>query len=189
MYRHINSLKDEEWFNRPWIMLGTGPTLDNFNPKDWQDHNIIAIYDAFFACEKIDILFVSDEWDDYLYHSNYWNDSKNRYVATRGINAKKITDQKNIVMWDYDCDNNKRVFYDIDMFPCSNTSSFIVLWLGRMGVKEIKTFGIDGGKTYSKKVSKKYYDLSMNDPMCDPDIENQGVYGHADMYGIKLIKM
>lgn len=190
MYRHINSLKNEEWFNRPWIMLGTGPTLDNFNPKDWQDHNILAIYDAFFACDKVDVLLVSDKWDLQDYDYNYWTDNKNRYVATRNINANYIGDQTNIVMWDYDCDKTTRIFTDEDMYPCSNTSSFAVLWLGRMGVKEIKTFGIDGGgMVYSKKVSKAYYDASIKFNGVTPDVENEGVYGHAAIFGINLIKM
>lgn len=192
-YRHIDTIAKEEWFSRPWIMLGTGPSLDEFRPEEWEDYNIAAIYDAFYACKRIDVLFASDDWTQRAFEAyHYWNDPKNRYVATRSINARNITDQTNVVLWDYTCDENNwgiRLFSDRQPYPCSNTSSFIVLWLGTMGVREIRTWGIDGGWGLSKHVSEPYRVNSTPELGWNPDVENEGVYGHASSFGIKIIKM
>jgi hypothetical protein len=191
MIRHLNTLKNEDWFYRPWILLGTGPSLDNFVFNDWKDHNIVAIYDAYFACDYVDVLFVSDRWDDPVYGNNhYWRNDNIKFVATRNENIIRIGEQKNIVMWDYDCDE-RRIFYDQDRYPCSNTSSLAVLWLGTMGVKEIKTFGIDGGKGVSKYVSEEYrkgLDTLPGGIDYDFTHENGGVFGHANILEINLIK-
>lgn len=194
--RHINDLKGEEWFGRPWILLGTGPSLDNFKASDWKDHNICAIYDAYYACDYVDLLFVSDYWHvKNTYHEKYWKHDNVRYVGTRSINIIHIGNESNVVMWDYDCDQHKysvRIFNDVPQYPCSNTSSLAVLYLARMGVKEIKTFGIDGGKGYSKFVSETYRknaDNYFSKLLHDFNVENGGVYGHAAAHGVKLIKM
>jgi hypothetical protein len=188
--RHINDLRNEDWFNRPWLLLGTGHSLDNFNPKDWKDHNIAAIYDAYYACDYVDVLLVSDYWHDKTGYEEWYFKNKNiRYVATRSYNIVYIGINSNVVMWEYDCDKknyNVNIFHDVEAYPCSNTSSFAVMWLGKMGVKEIKTFGIDSGKGMSKYVTETY----KNGTGIDHDFthENEGVYGHAQNYGIQLIK-
>lgn len=192
-YRHIDTIASELWFQRQWIMLGTGPSLDSFKAEEWPDHNIAAIYDAFYACQHIDILFASDDWTQNTFDAfHYWNHPKNRYVATRSINAKNLTDQTNVVMWDYACDETNwgiRLFHDRQPYPCSNTSSFIVLWLGTMGVREIRTWGIDGGWGLSRHVSDAYRINSTEERGWNPDVENEGVYGHAASFGINMIKM
>jgi len=190
-YRHIDTLAMEEWFTRPWLMLGTGPSLDKFDPKQWTDHNIAAIYDAFYACDTVDILFDPDKWEDYGPHYPMYNHAENiRYVGTRSINQRHIGDRTNVVMWDYDCDYdyyNARVFPDIRQYPCSNTSSFIVLWLGTMGVRQIKTYGIDGGRGVSTKVSDGYRS-GTEGRTWNPDKENEGVFGHAASFGIEIVR-
>lgn len=194
--RHINDLKKEEWFNRPWLLLGTGPSLDNFNPDEWQDHNIAAIYDSYYACKYVDLLFVPDCWHDKTgYKEWYFKNDNIRYVATRSYNIVDIGIDSNVVMWDYDCDKtnyNIRIFHDVEPYPCSNTSSFAVLYLGSMGIKEIKMYGIDGGKGMSKHVSDIYRDHTeaLHERVNhDFTFENQGLYGHAQNFGINLIKM
>ena len=188
-YRHIDTLAQEDWFNRPWLMLGTGPSLDNFNPEDWRDHNIAAIYDAFYACDHIDVHFVSDAWSSPVFEYKYWRDPRSRYVATRAINLEFMQGETNIVMWDYTCDRDRlgvHLFKDRQPYPCSNTSSFIVMWLGEMGVRHIKTFGIDGGLGLSKHVSESYKRYSTPQYEFNPDVENEGVWGHAASFGIKI---
>jgi len=192
-YRHIDTIAKEDWFKRPWMLLGTGPSLDRFKPEEWRDHNIAAIYDAFYACDHVDILFAPDDWADPSYSDYpYYRDVKNRYVATRGINAHNIGEQTNVVMWDYDCDYTNymvRIFPNIQQYRCSNTSAFVVMWLGAMGVKKIKTYGIDGGRGYSKHVSKSYLETSINNEHVNNDRENEGVFGHATILEIELIKL
>jgi hypothetical protein len=192
--RHIDTLKQEAWFTRPWILLGTGPSLDRFNPKEWEGYNIAAVYDAYFACDFVDVLFVSDRWHNNPSIENwYWLNDNIRHVATRSVNVIHIGNDSNTVLWDYDCDVKEyhlRLFQN-ELYPCSNTSSFAVLWLGKMGVKRIHTFGIDGGKGVSKYVSEAYrksiedYHEGLN---YDFTHENGGVYGHANSYGIELVK-
>ena len=187
--RHINDLKNEIWFSRPWLLLGTGPSLDKFNQDEWDGYNIAAIYDAYFACNYVDLLFISDLWDPNKKY--YWVMDNVRYVATRNINAHLINGQENVVMWDYTCDSPK-LFDEYEVYPCSNTSSFAVMYLGKMGIKEIKTYGIDGGKGVSKYVSNEYKNSIIKDYNegldYDFSIENQGVFGHARDLGINLIR-
>jgi len=195
-YKHIDELALESWFKRPWILLGTGESLDNFNAVDWTDHNIAAIYDAYYAAPNCDILFYSDSWMiDTLPYINDGSAISARHIATRSINVQFLHyffKYENVVMWDYDCDKNNygiRLFNDKTQYPCSNTSSFIVFWLGTMGVREIKTWGIDGGFGVSSIVSKDYSKGCKEGSGWNPNIENEGVYGHAKNFGIKMIKM
>ena len=195
-HRHIDTLAQEEWFQRPWIMLGTGPSLDTFNADEWPGHNIAAIYDAFYAARDCDILFYPDSWvKDTLPYLENGEAASARYIGARAINAQFVHHfhrYDNVVMWDYDCDRTNygvRMFEDRQPYPCSNTSSFVVLWLGTMGVREIRMWGIDGGRGVSRHVSQKYIDTNEKSLTWDPDKENGGVYGHAGGFNINLIKM
>lgn len=195
-HRHIDTLASEPWFQRPWIMLGTGPSLDRFQADEWSDHNVAAIYDAFYAAPKCDILFYSDSWvKDTLPYLADGSAASARYIAARAINAQFVHHfhrYDNVVMWDYDCD---RTYYGVHLFtdrqpyPCSNTSAFIVLWLGTMGVREIKTWGIDGGWGVASSVSQLYRDGAVPGGEWNPDLENAGAFGHASSFGINMVKM
>ena len=188
--RHLDELTKEPWFKQPWVILGTGPSLNNFDYENWKDYNIAAIYDAAFACEKVRVTFASDHWWGKTDHHAYFDRSE--YVATRIINSE-IPPFENVRYWEYDCDveqlGGRRLFPEVRTYPCSNTSSFIVYWLCFHGVKEIYTCGIDGGWGVADVVRDVYREQATPDRGWHPDRENEGVYGHASGHGVTLIKI
>jgi hypothetical protein len=190
MLKHLNELTRMDWFfTKPWILLGTGPSLDNFDYQKYKGtHNIAAVYDAAYACESVDIHFIADK------QAFEWIKPKGK-VATRIINTNRNND--NTYFWEYDCDflitgQTESLFIGEPVYRCSNSSSFVVMWMGMLGIKNLLTCGIDGGMGFSKWVSKEYYDISIKDLIklnMTFDDENQGVFGHAANFGIKLEKI
>jgi hypothetical protein len=186
--RHIKEILQEGWFkSRPWLLLGTGPSLDRFDFDKYKDYNIAAVYSASDVCDRVDLHFISDHDKNCI--EQYYT-SKAIYAATRSTNNHYQHVYKNLLFWEYDCDvslyqNGVKMFSE-DPYPCSNTSSFAVMFLGRAGVKTIYTCGIDGGYGYSSRVNTEY--IAENTGI-DNDKENEGVYGHARNYGIELIRV
>jgi hypothetical protein len=187
--RHIDELTTEPWFRNPWVLLGTGPSLDTFEYEKWKDYNIAAIYDAANVCERATIVFASDWWDGKDWHIPYFD--KTNIIATRIINVDQTREKT--YFWEYDCDveqmGGRRLLPQYRTYPCSNTSSFITYWLGTHGVRTIYTSGIDGGWGVSSSVSDWYRDNAMESKGWDPDRENEGIYGHASSFGIQLIRI
>lgn len=203
---HIDVIAQELWFHsRPWILLGTGPSLDTFDYEKYKDSNIIAVYNAAEASGHVDIHLISDEWqsivkkdrNDYtvtMYQPHLEKPivvpSRNsRHIATRILNKHHypIGGDK-IVYFPYDSDvkQHPENYSGIGtIFRTSNTSSFAVMFLGMQGVKKIYTCGIDGGFGTSNKVDESYRKASLQ----DFTHENAGVYGHARNFGIELIKL
>lgn len=187
--RHISSIVSEPWFHaKPWLILGTGPSLDKFDyDKDGDKYNIAAIYAASDVCRHVDLHFMSDEkaWE-------VVDEKPARYVATRTINLYWRV--KNLVFFEYDCDiqhwtNGISLFPGITPYPCSNTSSFVTMFLGMSGVKNVYHYGIDGGFGNSERVDKRYVALNDKHGRINYDIENQGFFGHARHYGMKLTRL
>jgi hypothetical protein len=190
MLKHIDSLTTQKWFHQPWVLLGTGASLNRFNYDNWKNYNIAAIYDAVFACDRVRVTFASDHWAGNMHHFSYF--MRSDYVATRIINSD-IPPFKNVRYWEYDCDveqlGGRRLFPENRTYPCSNTSSFIIYWLGVHGIKTVYTSGIDGGWGIADVVSSQYREQATAERGWHPDRENEGVYGHAEQYGMKLIKI
>lgn len=188
MLKHLDDIVNEKWFHQPWVLLGTGASLNKFQYEKWKNYNIAAIYDAAFACDKCRIIFASDHWAGHQNHLPYFE--RTEIVATRIINSDFAADK--VYFWEYDCDVEQlggRKLFSNRTYPCSNTSSFIVYWLGFHGVRTIYTSGIDGGWGIADVVSSSYREQAKEERGWHPDRENQGVYGHADQYGMKLIKI
>ena len=187
--RHLDELTKAEWFKAPWVILGTGPSLNHFDYDKYKGYNIAAIYDAVFACENVRITFASDHWAGSKNHFAYF--PRSEYVATRIINSDHQGEK--IRYWEYDCDveqlGGRRLFPEVRTYPCSNTSSFIVYWLCYHGIREIYTSGIDGGWGVADVVRDSYREQATPDKGWHPDRENGGVYGHASGHGVTLIKI
>ncbi len=198
--RNILDIIEEPWFHqKPWILLGTGPSLDRFDYQKYKDtHNIAAIYSAVDVCEKVDIHFLSDQLayielfgkvDHRFQLAKEYNPDNCRYIATRIINAPGAT--PNTVYWEYDCDlkylNEAKIFPGYPTFPCSNTSSLVAQFFGASRVRTIYTFGIDGGfGNTSPRINQNYRDEATD---VDFDVENSGLYGWSNRFGINLIKL
>ena len=189
MLKHIDSLTQQKWFHQPWVLLGTGPSLNRFDYQNWKNYNIAAIYDAALVCDNCRIVFASDHWATTNHHLAYF--SRTDIIATRIINSE--WNKSKTYFWEYDCDveqlGGRRLFPENRTYPCSNTSSFIIYWLGVHGIKTVYTSGIDGGWGIADAVSPSYREQATAERGWHPDRENEGVYGHAEQYGMKLIKI
>lgn len=187
--RHLSTIVNEPWFTaKPWLVLGTGPSLDKFDyEREGEQYNIAAIYAAADVCGHVDLHFMSDEksWDVVA-------ERPARYVATRTINLYWRV--KNLLFFEYDCDvrqwtNGISLFPGINPYPCSNTSSFVMMFLGMSGVRNVYHYGVDGGYGNSSRIDQRYIDLNEEKGPVNYDIENQGFFGHAQNYGIKLTNL
>lgn len=182
--RHLLEITNEEWFRaKPWLLLGTGPSLDTFNwDNNKEKYNIAAVHVTADVCQKVDLHLLSDTL---LLETK----SNGRYIGTRSINNH--VDRHNILYWEYEQDvryfqNGVSLMPQHKVYPTSNTSSFFVMFMGMIGVKQLYTCGIDGGKGTAKRICKEYSEQSQ---FTDFDEENKGVHGHAQFHGMELIKI
>jgi hypothetical protein len=212
--RHLETVYKEKWFyERSWLLLATGPSLDNFDYEKYKDHNIIAVYNAGdeAVTGHVDIHLCSDEWtkawqnEDGSYQVEFYRPEHDgsiickrrnaRYVATRICNRNFAGAIDNMIFFPYTVDVNHmghQAYLEAfkhsgseRIYPTSNTSSFAVMFLGFAGIKELKICGIDGGVGTSSKVDPFYRKVSDQ----NFDIENYGVYGHAENFGINLVRI
>lgn len=198
--KHIIDITQESWFiEKPWILLGTGPSLDRFDYDKYKDtHNIAAIYSAVDVCERVDLHLLSDQLayrelfapaQNRLQLAKDYDPSKHRYVGTRIVNVPGAT--PNTVYWVYNCDlkwfNDINLFPEHIVFPCSNTTSFFPMLLSLTNIRELTTCGIDGGTgETSARINQHYRDEAKS---VNFDVENAGFYAHCRNHGIRLIKL
>lgn len=164
--RGIETIAAEPWFRaKPWLLLGTGETLDNFKPEYLDKYNIWSINSAIDVSGYADVFQFQDIYVAPAVYGNGdgvsvpdWPKSY-RYCAIRPP-----------VLKDFLPDNAVGIYYDRDLasakqsysgavYPLSNSTSFAFMFLCMQKIKEIATLGIDDGTTWiAKGVNQKYHE-------------------------------
>ncbi|MEI6190502.1 MAG: hypothetical protein WCP61_08785 [Chitinophagia bacterium] len=193
--KHLSEIINQDFFyQNEWLLLGTGASLDNFNPKEHTDKNIAAIYAAGEVCRP-DILFAPDT-HGFIHSYNLFEKSRN--VVTRAFN---FDETKDLHYFEYDCDiksetsegtfhggNGKRYFPFHEPFQCSCTAKLIANFFGKAGIKKIQSFGFDGGTSIFSKAPAWYTDEYID---LVPSFENerQDMFDELGKYKIEFIRL
>lgn len=170
MPQPLDFFKDYKWDGRDWLLLGKGPSLDTINNFDISNYNVISLNQV-CRDRKVHIAFIID-WDvvtqlgDNLYSNcDYLVMPYYPHVGWRAI--KEITlgniCQSHPVL--SKMANEGRVFgYNLSTIPIRVNDSPVVKAryysaeaavniLAKLGVKNIRTLGIDGGNQQSQVFS------------------------------------
>ena len=164
----ISEIKREDWFyKKPWLILGTGETLNKFTPDMLERFNIWAIYVAIEISKYADVFHYQDTYVNYYLDQPL--NATYRYSAIRPINHIKegIPTYPNA----YYPLNPKFIYYDNDItyngvshpgesaeiYKTSNSTSFAFWFLAKAGVKEIYSLGIQDGTTGVAKGLNDFY--------------------------------
>jgi len=156
---------------RPWLVAGTGPSLDGWRQQLRDDYRVMAIHKAALVTDP-DVVVAMD-----------WNPLK--YVLERVIPKRVIVDTGiQHIYWprlsiSEAVDRHLRELYDTNLYvfrthnqpDCDpeagpgikmrHASGEVAIdILGHLGVREVTTIGIDGGGSHAK---------AMNEPEADGD--------------------
>lgn len=193
--RLIDSITHDPWFYlKPWVLLGTGPSLNHYKYSD--AFNIMAIYTAAEVCDHIDILVCGDTIGYYdlwakerLLFSNDFDHGKCRYIATRAVNAGH--ENQKTVHWINEADLNfiGNSYPNEYVYPTTTSGAWAIQFLGRAGIKEVYTAGIDGGiGITSNRISLNYQEANEH-RKTDFTGEKEELTNYATQYNINLITL
>lgn len=190
--KHFSELINAGFYEHDWILLGTGPSLNTFNPNDHKDKNICAIYASEVVCNP-NILLAPDE-GSFIKYLNYTKCP----IITRAFNSKY--NNPNTYYFEYDCDiktethegtfhggDGIRYFPFHEPLPCSCTAKFAAEFFGRAGIKKLYTCGIDGGNEVFSKSPEWYAEPYKNWNNFDEEVRD--FKQTASKYNIELIRL
>lgn len=149
---NIEQIAKEDWFHaKQWLILGTGPTLEQFKPEYLEQYNIWAIYCSIDVSGYADVFHYQDS------HIKLYDKlpSSYRYFATR---PRFEFHPERTVCIEYNCDISiaGKQYAEGQVYPCSNSTSFAFLFLTSNGVKDIHTLGIGVSSGICDKINPEY---------------------------------
>lgn len=144
----IQHLKENYTDGKPWLIVGTGPTLHNWNPELAKSYNIWTINAAIDVTQYADICSMLD-YEIYSDPSRFINKFPKEPYPT-AILTKRENKGKSPI-W-------KNTIYRDEIFDATTSIETAFGALIHIGVKEVFTIGVDGGKgvVYSG-LSEAYY--------------------------------
>jgi len=201
--RSIESIVSEPWFNeKPWLICGTGESLERFRPELRDQFNIWCIYYSLDLTGWADVLHFQDVHQE----GNYRDVSKGfpteyRYCLIRHPEALQamyphlqsfVPPRSLIVSYSGDLEYGGTAPGEI--FPTSNSTSFAFLFLCKYSkFKAIHTLGIDDGSSgIAKGVNELYTKITMDYLKEHPGswgLENASNQGWCDSAGVKWVRL
>ncbi len=154
--------------DKPWLMLGKGPTFSQLASVPVDEYNTISLNHAVRELQVdlahvIDIDVVEDLGDVLLANARYILMPRHPHVSSSPCPQLSIEDWiKAIPTLKTLDDANRLVVYDLALgkeddeegIPLIYFSSEAALGiLGKLGAKTVRSLGVDGGRSYSKAFS------------------------------------
>ncbi len=206
--KHLTDIAAQPWFTaRPWLVCGTGPSLERFEPQYRNLYNLWTINSAIEATGWADIAAMHD-YDlirelflpaaERVELAGHITTASAAHFSTRASSmhlepwiAAADTDRK-LVYFEFDRDINelqggRRYFTEYRPYVSSNSSSFAFYFLGSMGITNIHTIGIDGGKGLTALNVGDKYRARM--AAHDFDKENEGIGHWTREYNLNIRKL
>lgn len=195
----LDEIAKDHWFRKkPWILLGTGPSLDNFDYSKYKDtHNICGIYSACEVCDMVDLHWCQDPiaYNDLFsperkIYSQCYDPGASRYIVTRIWNKDRYHPWP-VVYYanESDTDGLLGVNKAWHVYPCSTSAAVVIQFLGRHEISKIYTAGIDGGVGVTAKNLPTRYKESHEHVRTNFTIEVEELTKWASVYNIELIKL
>ena len=178
----IDDLKTQNWFNqKPWLIVGTGPGLKNWNPGFLDKYNVWTINAAIDTTGHADICALHD---DKIYNNDLLLNKppKARYFLTRTTNYPG-THRQNTVFCQLKGDPDK----GFTTHTRHNSSGFAWYFLGKIcRKKQIFCIGIDGGTQVFGNLSENYRN---HENGTDFDTHNHAMNLYQRLYKYQILKL
>ena len=175
--RSVDELASEDWFfAKPWLVVGTGQSLENWKPTD--EYNIWTINAAIDVTKYADIAALHDP---IIYQSptKFIKSPINaRYILTRTCSTPTTS---NTIFVQFAIDPNK----GLPQHNTLNSSGFAFSFLCPR-VKTIYTLGIDGGRGTFKGLKESY---QHNERAEDFNAHNQAMSNYVKQHGTEIIRL
>jgi lipopolysaccharide biosynthesis glycosyltransferase len=165
----LNELvKAAHFADKPWLILGKGPTFSHLSETPVAEYNTISLNHAVRETKVdlahvIDIDVVEDLGDVLLSNCRYVLIPRHPHVSSSPCSHLSIEDWiKAIPVLRALQEKNRLVVYDLALgkedaehdIPVVYFSSEAALGiLGKLGAKTVRSLGVDGGRAYSKSFS------------------------------------
>ena len=146
----VTQIIQQTWAkDRPWLVVGTGPSLERWDNSMMLDYNVWTINGALEKTRYADIAALHDS-PIYKEPFKYFSGKpKTRYILTRTCN-EQIYDNTIYVQLKID-----PTIKDLHMFRTFNSSSFAFeLLMHRFD--QVYTLGIDGGRDLYQGLTEHY---------------------------------
>ncbi len=161
-----NWLSTRHFADKPWLILGKGPTYSKITEINLADYNTFSLNHVVRE-QKVDVAHIIDidvveSCATYLKSNCSWLIMPRRpHVSNRPSEILTLEDWKNSIPILKELDEqNKLVCYDLKLGETAEIASEIEVHyfsseaalgiLAKMGAKTIRSLGVDGGKKYSK---------------------------------------
>lgn len=170
--KHFLELKEKFSPNKPWLILGKGPTLERYTKYDLNYYNVMGLNHV-SRYINVDVSLLIDEdvctlqyvrANNYIlapYHPHYLFKPKQKLFLD--IISDKI--------YYFDCSTWKKESVKFPViraqYNCAEAAFDILRW---WQVKEIYTLGIDGGKNYAQFINE--LPLTNGQPNFNKQIKN-----------------
>lgn len=178
-------LNDKDFYTKPWVMLGTGPSLDQFDLKQADEYNVLAIYVASQVCPTTihwcqDPIAYNDLFS--VYPKMYTQPKPTKYLATRYINLSLSRKQ-----YHYANEADRGYPTSWNVYPCGTSAATALRFLARSGIEQVKLYGFDGGIGTTSSLLPDTYREPHEHRKTDFGGELKELTDVAKAYSIKLI--
>lgn len=159
-------LKSNHFSDKPWLMLGKGPTFSKLNELNLTEYNLLSLNHVVRELKVnvahiIDIDVVESCTNELRYNCDWLIMPRRPHVSSRPSEILTLEDWKNSIPILRELDEaGKLVCYDLmlgqpatDPFEvevCYFSSEAGLGILAKLGAKTIRSLGVDGGRKYSK---------------------------------------
>lgn len=160
-----------EWFkdfksDKPWLIVGKGPSFDRLSEVDLTQYNVIGLNHVIYKIDcllgsiiDIDVINKSEDKVRCLHIVTPWYPHINFKPTKKSIAdfiGEPWCDKVGTSLW-YNSSRSSRSGLSPGgptvTVRCFNAVAVVNL-LGSVGVKEVRTVGVDGGRSYSSNFKK-----------------------------------
>jgi hypothetical protein len=163
MIRHITELPGlmDNFLKKPWLVLGKGPSIDRIKTIELHNYNVWAINQTLSLIPKADVWACSDyecftdvptgmiyQQFFYMQSSPRWRNKGESGDLNSFINHNYVLKMllQRMGIFSLDFDGEKILFPDKNPFTLDISGAMAFQILGKLGVKEIYSLGLDGGE-------------------------------------------
>lgn len=147
------------FYNKPWLVTGTGPSFELYKSINLKEYNILSINDSCIPllrkADTIEIMLMSDV-ENFTAYNLLWLVLHHKCLVTRACYREYFEEwslslcstpkdfenlYNNSYFFSYPCDF--KFYQGIPMYPTSSSSSLAFLLLAFFGIKKIHSIGLD----------------------------------------------
>lgn len=190
--RHFSQIQIDD---RPWLIVGKGPTLANWSPDMKDKYNVFCMNQSIWVTKYADILHFIDY--EYYEHTTTKTDITYKTIVmpwrphikerSTGRCLEDLSpNYNNLYSYDLSTSNKDPRYKDKEIIHANFSSAQAAFnILGEMGVKNIDTIGVDG----TKSRFDPFKDLKIVNEHVDTTPQFNLINDYVKKYNIKWTKL